>query len=108
MPAKTAFQSGRLAEPGGFEPLVLPRKKRRLSRCPKIDLRPLLLPKINRHDPQRDQEFESLLLRRPVRLTSDFRAHRRKDPAFAASVSPDETRERDVLAPRRLALVAFL
>src|SRR6266404_5470200 len=73
MPAKTAFQSGRLAEPGRFEPLVLPRKKRRLSRRPKIDLRPLLLPKINRHDPQRDQEFESLLLQRGVWCEPSFR-----------------------------------
>src|SRR5882762_1254567 len=31
-----------------------------------------------------------------------------KDPAFAGSVSLDETRERDVLAPSRLALAAFL
>ena len=55
-----------------------------------------------------DQRFESLLLRRPVCLTSAFHAYRRKDPAFAGSVSLDETRERDVLAPSRLALAAFL
>src|SRR4029077_20759813 len=35
-------------------------------------------------------------------LTSAFHAYRRKDPAFAGSVSLDETRERDVLAPSRL------
>ena len=55
-----------------------------------------------------DQQFESPLLRRPVCLTSAFHAYRRKDPAFAGSVSLDETRERDVLAPSRLALAAFL
>jgi hypothetical protein len=32
----------------------------------------------------------------------------RKGPAFAGSVNLDETRERDVLAARRLALAAFL
>ena len=55
-----------------------------------------------------DQKFESGFLRRPVCLTSAFHAYRRKDPAFAGSVSLDETRERDVLAPSRLALAAFL
>ena len=34
-------------------------------------------------------------------------AYRRKDPAFAGSVSLDETREPDV-TPSRLALAAFL
>ncbi len=55
-----------------------------------------------------DRGFESPFLRRPVCLTSAFHAYRRKDPAFAGSVSLDETRERDVLAPSRLALAAFL
>ena len=55
-----------------------------------------------------DRGFESSFLRRPVCLTSAFHAYRRKDPAFAGSVSLDETRERDVLAPSRLALAAFL
>ena len=55
-----------------------------------------------------DRRFESGSLRRPVCLTSAFHAYRRKDPAFAGSVSLDETRERDVLAPSRLALAAFL
>ena len=55
-----------------------------------------------------DRQFESRSLRRPVCLTSAFHAYRRKDPAFAGSVSLDETRERDVLAPSRLALAAFL
>ena len=55
-----------------------------------------------------DRQFESVFLRRPVCLTSAFHAYRRKDPAFAGSVSLDETRERDVLAPSRLALAAFL
>jgi hypothetical protein len=58
--------------------------------------------------PRRDRGFESCFLRRPVCLTSAFHAYRRKDPAFAGSVSLDETRERDVLAPSRLALAAFL
>src|SRR4029077_17434980 len=44
----------------------------------------------------------------PVCLTSAFHAYRRKDPAFAGSVSLNETRERDVLATSRLALAAFL
>ena len=57
---------------------------------------------------RRDRGFESSFLRRPVCLTSAFHAYRRKDPAFAGSVSLDETRERDVLAPSRLALAAFL
>ena len=61
-----------------------------------------------RFDRERDQGFESAFLRRPVCLTSAFHAYRRKDPAFAGSVSLDETRERDVLAPSRLALAAFL
>ena len=55
-----------------------------------------------------DQEFESGFLRRPVCLTSAFHAYRRKDPAFAGSVSLDETRERDVLATTGLTLAAFL
>src|SRR6266436_5212522 len=58
--------------------------------------------------PWGDQRFESVFLQRPVCLTSAFHAYRRKDPAFAGSVSLDETRERDVLAPSRLALAAFL
>ena len=57
---------------------------------------------------ERDRWFESGSLRRPVCLTGAFHACRRKDPAFAGSVSLDETRERDVLAPSRLALAAFL
>ena len=57
---------------------------------------------------ERDREFESPFLHRPVCLTSAFHAYRRKDPAFAGSVSLDETRERGVLAPSRLALAAFL
>jgi len=56
----------------------------------------------------RDRWFESGSLRRPVCLTGAFHACRRKDPAFPGSVSLDETRERDVLAPSRLALAAFL
>src|SRR4029077_14800166 len=52
--------------------------------------------------------LESGSLPRPVCLTSAFHAYRRKDPAFAGSVSLDETRERDVLAQSRLALAAFL
>jgi hypothetical protein len=55
-----------------------------------------------------DRQFESGFLRRPVCLTSAFHAYRRKDPAFAGSVSLDETRERDVLTPSRLALAGFL
>ena len=55
-----------------------------------------------------DRGFESTSLRRPVCLTSAFHAYRRKDPAFAGSVSLDETREPDVLAPSQLALAAFL
>ena len=61
-----------------------------------------------RGNQERDRWFESGSLRRPVCLTSAFHAYRRKDPAFAGSVSLDETRERDVLAPSRLALTAFL
>ena len=57
---------------------------------------------------ERDQRFESLFLQRRVCLASAFRAYRRKDPAFARSVSLDVTRERDVLATSRLALAAFL
>src|SRR5947207_14448997 len=55
-----------------------------------------------------NRRFESISLRRPVCLNSAFHAYRRKDPAFAGSVSLDETRERDVMAPSRLALAAFL
>ena len=54
-----------------------------------------------------DRQFESPSLRRPVCLTSAFHAYRRKDPAFAGSVSLDGTRERDVLARSRLALAPF-
>ena len=55
-----------------------------------------------------DQWFESRLLQRRVCLASAFHAYRRKDPAFARSVSLDVTRERDVLPTSRLALAAFL
>jgi hypothetical protein len=55
----------------------------------------------------RDRWFESCSLQRRVCLTSAFRGRRRKDPAFAASVSLDGTRERDVLATSRLALALF-
>ena len=55
-----------------------------------------------------DRQFESVFLRRPVCLTSAFHAYRRKDPAFAGSVSLDETRERDLLAMSWLAVVDFL
>ena len=55
-----------------------------------------------------DRQFESVFLRRGVCLTGAFHGYRRKDPAFAGSVSLDETRERDVLATSRLALAAFL
>ena len=55
-----------------------------------------------------DRRFESRLLQRRVCLASAFHAYRRKDPAFARSVSLDVTRERDVLATSRLALAAFL
>ena len=47
-------------------------------------------------------------LRQGVCLTGAFHGCRRKDPAFAGSVSLDETRERDVLATSRLALATFL
>ena len=57
---------------------------------------------------QRDRWFESGSLRRRVSLTGVFGGSRRKRPAFAGSVSLDVTRERDVLAPSRLALAAFL
>ena len=57
---------------------------------------------------ERDRQFESASLQRPVCLASAFHAYRRKDPAFARSVSLDVTRERDVLATSRLALAAFL
>jgi hypothetical protein len=57
---------------------------------------------------QRDRWFESGSLQRRVCLASAFHAYRRKDPAFARSVSLDVTRERDVLATSRLALAAFL
>ena len=66
----------------------------------------------NRSDRRQSREgdrwFESTSLRRPVCLTSAFHAYRRKDPAFAGSVSLDVTRERDVLARSRLALAPFL
>src|ERR1700730_16725269 len=55
-----------------------------------------------------DRGFDSPSLQRRVCLTSAFHAYRRKDPAFARSVSLDVTRERDVLATSRLALAAFL
>ena len=55
-----------------------------------------------------DWGFESVFLQRRVCLASAFHAYRRKDPAFARSVSLDVTRERDVLATSRLALAAFL
>ena len=55
-----------------------------------------------------DRRFESRFLRRRVCLTSTFHGYRRKGPAFAGSVSLDETRERDVLATSRLALAASL
>src|SRR6266446_10660777 len=55
-----------------------------------------------------DRGFESRFLQRRVCLASAFHAYRRKGPAFAGSVSLDETRERDVLATSRLALAAFL
>jgi hypothetical protein len=55
-----------------------------------------------------DQGFESAFLQRRVCLTGAFHGYRRKGPAFAGSVSLDETRERDVLATSRLALAAFL
>jgi hypothetical protein len=61
-----------------------------------------------RHPRERDQQFESAFLRRPVCLTSAFHAYRRKDPAFPGGVSLEETRERDVLAMSWLALVDFL
>jgi len=57
---------------------------------------------------KRDWWFESPFLRHGVCLTSAFHGYRRKGPAFAGSVSLDETRERDVLATSRLALAAFL
>ena len=56
----------------------------------------------------RDRWFESGSLRRRVSLTGALRGWRRKDPAFAGSVSLDETREPDVLATSRLDLAAFL
>jgi hypothetical protein len=66
----------------------------------------------NRSDRRQSREgdrwFESTSLQRRVCLTSAFHAYRRKDPAFARSVSLDVTRERDVLATSRLALAAFL
>ena len=61
-----------------------------------------------RFDRERDREFESPFLQWRVCLASAFYAYRRKDPAFARSVSLDVTRERDVLATSRLALAAFL
>ena len=57
---------------------------------------------------ERNRWFESTSLQRRVCLASAFHAYRRKDPAFARSVSLDVTRERDVLATSRLALAAFL
>ena len=44
--------------------------------------------------------FESTSLRRGVCLTGAFYGCRPKEPAFAGSVSLDETRERDVLDRR--------
>ena len=41
-------------------------------------------------------------------LTGAFHGYRRKGPAFAGSVSLDETRERDVLDTSGLAWAAFL
>src|SRR6266446_3839539 len=61
-----------------------------------------------RFDRERDREFESPFLRHGVCLTGASHGYRRKGPAFAGSVSLDETRERDVLATSRLALAAFL
>src|SRR5712671_5325725 len=61
-----------------------------------------------RESSERDRGFESRFLRRGVCLTGAFHGYRRKGPAFARSVSLDETRERDVLAASRLALAAFL
>jgi hypothetical protein len=55
-----------------------------------------------------DRGFESISLRQGVCLTGAFHGYRRKGPAFAASVSLDETRERDLLAMSWLALVDFL
>ena len=57
---------------------------------------------------ERDRWFESGSLRRRVCLTGAFNGYRRKGPAFAGSVSLDETRERDVVATSRLALATFL
>ena len=57
---------------------------------------------------KRNRWFESASLQRRVCLASAFHAYRRKDPAFARSVSLDVTRERDALATSRLALAAFL
>ena len=57
---------------------------------------------------ERDRQFESASLQRRVCLASAFHAYRRKDRAFARSVSLDVTRERDVLATSRLALAPFL
>src|SRR5882724_11223881 len=70
--------------------------------------RPLSSAKIKRHPRERDRRFESGFLQRRVCLASAFHAYRRKDPAFARSVSLDVTRERDVLPTSRLALVDFL
>jgi hypothetical protein len=54
-----------------------------------------------------NRKFESISLQRRVCLASAFHDYRRKDPAFAGSVSLDVTRERDVLARSRLALAPF-
>src|SRR5207253_6712885 len=55
-----------------------------------------------------DRGFESPSLRQPVCLTGAFGGYRHKGPAFAANVSLDETRERDMLASNRLAFAFFL
>jgi hypothetical protein len=57
---------------------------------------------------ERDRRFESLLLQRPVCLSGAFRGYRHRGPAFAANVSLDETRERDMQASNRLAFAFFL
>ena len=58
--------------------------------------------------PTRNRKFESISPRRPVCLTGAFRGYRHRGPAFAANVSLDETRERDMLASNRLAFAFFL
>jgi hypothetical protein len=72
------------------------------------DARPLLMPRRERCPRRRDQWFESGSLQQPVCLTGAFCGYRHKRPAFAANVSLDETRERDMLASNRLAFAFFL